>query len=267
MIKEITQILENNDIERIGIINIDECEVINQRIMPEWAKSAIIFCIPYRAESDAPNDGFSEYARVYDYHNFSKNLYKTITNQLNDSFNFNFEGFCDHSPINEKLAAAKCGLGFIGRNSLFFDNIYGSYVFLGSIITDYICDIKPCEIKTCDNCGLCIEKCPGKSIVERGINRDICLSAISQKKRKTSEEYEILKKHNIVWGCDICQSVCPHNKAAKIKPLPYFKETRIANINKEFIMSLSDEEFNKYAFSYKGRQIVLNNMEFKDINP
>ncbi len=74
MIKEITKILENNDIERIGIIDINECEVINQRIMPEWAKSAIIFCIPYRAESEASNDGFSEYARVYDYHNFSKNL-------------------------------------------------------------------------------------------------------------------------------------------------------------------------------------------------
>ncbi len=267
MLKSITKILEENNILRIGIIDINECEIINQRILPQWAKSAIIFCIPYRTNKVPSDDGFSEYARIYDYHNFSQNLYQTITNQLADNIKFQFIGFCDHSPINEKLAAAKCGLGFIGRNSLFIDNIYGSFVFLGSIITDFVCNTTTHEIKTCNNCGICINRCPNQAIIERGIDREKCLSAISQKKRKSCEEYELLKKHNIKWGCDICQNVCPHNINAKIEPLPYFKETRIARINKEFIVSLSEDEFKKYAFSYKGRQIVLNNIEFRDINP
>ncbi len=267
MFELIKGILEENNITRIGALNIENCEIINQRILPEWARSAIIFCIPYRTNENPSNDGFSEYARVYDYHNFSKGLYETITQSLNDKLEFKFRGFCDHSPINEKLAAAMCGLGFIGRNSLFFDDIFGSFVFLGSIITDFDCKSDIQEIRHCDNCGMCAIACPNNAIVERGINRLMCLSGISQKKLKTKEEIELLKKHNIVWGCDICQNVCPHNKKAKIAPLPYFSKTRIPYINKDFIYSLTDEEFEKYAFSYKGRQIVLNNIEFKDINP
>ncbi len=263
MFDSIKNILANINLTRVGIIDIKECDIINQRILPEWAKSAIIFCIPYRSTTEFPKDGFSEYARVYDYHNFSYNLYAKLTNDLTDNCNFKFKGFCDHSPINEKLAAAKCGLGFIGRNSLFFDEEYGSFVFLGSIITDYACESNIHEIEHCNNCGICENACPNKAIVEIGIDRNKCLSGISQKKTKTPEEISILKEHNIVWGCDICQTVCPHNKSAKIEPLPYFKETRISHIDKDFILSLSDDEFKKYAFSYKGRKIVLDNIEFK----
>ncbi|MBE6691764.1 MAG: epoxyqueuosine reductase [Ruminococcaceae bacterium] len=259
----IKNILARHNLTRIGIIDIKECDIINQRILPEWSKSAIIFCIPYRSTNDSATDGFSEYARIYDYHNFCQSLYTSITAELSENLNFKFKGFCDHSPINEKLAAAKCGLGFIGRNSLFFDKEFGSFVFLGSILTDFICDSKAEDIAYCNNCGLCIASCPNNAILERGIDRNKCLSGISQKKAKTQDEIALLKEHNIVWGCDICQNVCPHNSNAKISPMPYFSDTRISRIDKEFIMSLSEEEFKKYAFSYKGRKIVLDNIDFK----
>lgn len=267
MFDNIKSVLKKHNIDRVCIININDCEIINQRILPEWSKSAIIFSIPYRSTTELSEDGFSEYARIYDYHKFSLNLYATLSQELNADNDYKFKGFCDHSPINEKLAAAKCGLGFIGRNSLFFDRKYGSFVFLGSIITDYDCPDETHEIEYCDNCGLCIHACPNQAILERGIDRFRCLSGISQKKKKSPEEASLLKEHNIVWGCDICQNICPHNINAEINPVPYFKETRVRKVDKEFIISLSDEEFEKYAFSYKGRQIVIDNIDFNGFKP
>ncbi len=262
MLGIIKGILAKEGITRVGMLNIKDCDIINERIMPQWAKSVIMFCIPYRSTTEPVNDGFSEYARIYDYHKFSSELYERITLSMETATGHLFKGFCDHSPINEKTAVAKCGLGVIGRNSLFIDDVYGSFVFLGSIITDAECFSEAQDIKLCENCGLCQVHCANSAIIDRGIDRNKCLSGISQKKTKSDEERELLKKHNIVWGCDICQSVCPHNKIATISPISYFKETRIEHIDRDFILSLSDEEFKKYAFSYKGRKIVLNNIEF-----
>lgn len=264
MLKTIKAVFEKENISRVGFLRIEDCDIINERILPEFAKSVVLFCIPYRSTAELPTDGFSEYSRVYDYHDFSKQLYERIVPELYKLTGCKFSGFCDHSPINEKLAAVKSGLGFVGRNSLFFDEVYGSFVFIGSLICDIEFDVKPEEIRTCSNCGLCVERCPNSAILGRGIDRYKCLSGISQKKTKTNEEITLLKEHNIVWGCDICQLVCPHNINAKISPIPYFSETRIKHIDKDFIMALSDEEFSKYAFAYKGRKIVINNMEFNN---
>lgn len=262
MFETIKEIFKKESITRTGIIPITECDVINKRILPENAKSVIVFLIPYRSTEKIPNDGFSEYARIYDYHKYAASLYERIISTLTEKTGYKFYGFCDHSPINEKLAAAKCGLGVIGRNSLFIDKEYGSFVFIGSLITNADRNTKIYPVEHCIDCGKCITACPSSAIRENGIDRYICLSGISQKKNKTDEEKAVLKKHNTVWGCDICQNVCPYNSKAKISPIPYFANTRIENIDKQFIESLTDEEFEKYAFSYKGRKIVLDNIDF-----
>ena len=262
MFNKIKTVLEANGITRIGIIGIEHCEIINKRILPEWAKSVITLCIPYRSKTEVANDGFSEYCRVYDYHKFSSQLYQKLENELCDSITNNFKGFCDHSPINEKLAIAMCGLGVIGKNSLYIDNEYGSFVFIGSIITDVEYNKSPFDVTECINCGKCVSACPNNAIIEKGIDRHKCLSGISQKKTKTDEEKKLLKDNNIVWGCDICQNVCPYNINAKISPISYFSETRTEKIDKSFILSLTDEEFEKYAFAYKGKKLVLDNIDF-----
>ncbi len=258
----IKDILANEGIFRVGILPLSECDIINARILPEWTKSVVIVCIPYRSVITEPTDGFSEYARIYDYHKYSKSLYDRVITTMEAETKHSFSGFCDHSPINEKLAAAKCGLGVIGKNSLFIDDRYGSFVFLGSIMTDMESQNNVHEIRHCEDCGLCKAACPNNAIKDFGIDRNLCLSGISQKKNKSVEERELLKANNIVWGCDICQNVCPHNASAEISPIPYFKETRIPYITRDYIISLTDEEFERYAFSYKGRKIVINNIDF-----
>ena len=261
MLDKIRRIFADEGIFNVGMIPIDECVVINARILPPQAKSAVLFTIPYRSFTKPATDGFSEYARIYDYHKYASSLYERIIPSIISATGANASGFCDHSPINEKLAAAKCGLGIIGRNSLFIDKKYGSFVFLGSVMSEAVCTEPTHETEFCHDCGRCAEACPAKAIGERGIDPKICLSAISQRKTKTEEEKASLRKNRIVWGCDICQSVCPYNENAEVSPIPYFAETRIKHIDKPFVESLSDEEFNKYAFSYKGRKIVLDNVD------
>ena len=263
MFNIIKETLMNEGINSIGMLPLYECEILNERILPKDAKSAIVFSIPYRSTKEIATDGFSEYARIYDYHKFARELYDRTIDSMKTLTGYNYYGFCDHSPINEKLAICKCGLGVIGRNSLFIDNVYGSFVFIGSILTDAPCENSAAEINLCLNCMKCVESCPNNAIVEKGIDRSKCLSAISQKKNKTDDEKILLEKYNIVWGCDICQNVCPYNDVALISPIKRFADTRADNISKEFIDSLNDEEFSKFAFSYKGRKIIYDNIEFK----
>lgn len=261
MLEIIKEILKNEGIESAGMLPVSECDVINPRLMPDYARSAVMFTIPYRTFDKPASDGFSEYARMYDYHKFARELYERIIPAAENAAGIRACGFCDHSPINEKLAAAKCGLGVIGRNSLFIDKRYGSFVFLGSMITDAECETEVHKTEYCADCGKCVEKCPGKAIGEHGIDPAKCLSAISQSKHQTAEERELLRKNGIIWGCDICQLVCPYNDTALRSKITYFKDTRRENIDKEFVESLSKEEFNKYAFSYRGKKLVLENIE------
>ena len=82
-------------------------------------------------------------------------------------------------------------------------------------------------------------------MLDKGIDRTKCLSAISQKKNKTDEEKQILKLNNIVWGCDICQEVCPYNEAALISPIKRFEDTRVKKIDKAFIDQMNMSESSK----------------------
>jgi epoxyqueuosine reductase QueG len=158
-------------------------------------------------------------------------------------------------------------LGCIGKNSLFIDYIYGSFVFIGTIITNYEFNFPAKQISTCLNCGKCLSACPNNAVSDNGIDRSKCLSGISQKKKKTILEIELLRKNNIVWGCDICQLCCPHNSKAQLSPLSNFKNTRVDIIDKEYLQSLSDEDFNKFPFAYKGRDLIYHNLDFKQFRP
>ena len=261
MLDRIKKVFGSEGIYNIGMLDIAECSVINTRILPEFAKSVVMFTIPYRTFTDPAHDGFSEYARIYDYHKYASSLYGRILPAIEKAAGCKTYGFCDHSPINEKLAAAKCGLGVIGRNSLFIDKRYGSFVFLGSLITDLVSESPAHEIELCIDCGNCASACPNNAIGKHGIDPQTCLSGVSQRKRKSEDELSILRKNNIAWGCDICQIVCPYNERAEVSPIAYFNNTRISKIDKGFVMSLSDDEFLKYAFSYKGRKIVIDNID------
>ena len=258
----VKSLLSRHGIDHFGVIPISECKTVYTHLMPGGVKTAVVFDVPYRCgDLEMSKDGFSEYARIYDYHKYFENLFDSLCPELERLTGERFYGFADRSPIDEKYAAARCGLGVLGKNTLFIDKIYGSFVFIASILTSAELEHKLTDISTCNACNICLDACHTGAISDDGINRDKCLSAVSQKKKKSNEELIMLREAGIVWGCDICQNVCPYNKAAKVAPVAYFSESRKGIITKEFIENLDEGEFNKYAFAYKGKKIVLENIE------
>lgn len=184
-----------------------ECRALGR--IPQKSKTVIMCVFPYKVQTQEP-DNISRYAAVPDYHNVCGEMLSRAARDLINTFPQNcFECFVDNSPIPEVFAAALAGLGVKGDNGLLITEKYGSYVFLGEIVTDLYIE---CEnlYRECEHCGRCVKACPV------GCEKLNCLSALSQKKGELSDEQiTALKKHRILWGCDICAESCPLNENAQ----------------------------------------------------
>lgn len=264
MFDTIKSVFLEEGIHQVGSIPADAMNIINPHLFPKSAdiKSCIIFLVPYKTEEKA-NDklGVSIYARAMDYHLFYDQIFRKIIPKLEETFKGErFFGFTDHSPINEKLAAASAGLGIIGKNSLLINDEYGSFVFIGALLTTLSLPTPAMKLQSCVNCTLCTEVCPTGAITEHGILREKCLSSLSQKKEKTVVEKLLLKSNNTVWGCDICQNVCPLNKNKKFSELDFFYKNRLNQFSEKLIIDMPDEVFSHYAFAWRGKEVLLNNI-------
>ncbi len=259
--KQILALLKKESLTEVGFLPFSETSILQPRLVPPDAKSVILLLAPYD-DGIVYQDGVSAYARIYDYHRFYKELYERLLPELEIRFpKHHFWGFADHSPINEKEAAAKAGLGVIGCNSLLLNPVYGSYVFIGSLLTDLQINCTAQEISYCNHCGACLEACPGNAVTETGILPERCISALSQKKRLSEEELHLLRELNIAWGCDKCQEVCPYNLHRSFTEVPFFLKHRHGAFTFEEIEAMSEEEFSRYAFSWRGRKRITENLK------
>ena len=251
-------------IEYYSVVDYSFLREINPRLRERSGivpKSAVVFLVPYFVSRP---DNLSAYASSYDYHVFIKETTDALIDELRPAYpGYNFAGYGDHSPIDERHAAAASGLGLLGENKLLINEKYGSYVFIADILTDIpaeLLNVDPIgEAKKCIGCKKCLCVCP--TGILRG-ESDECLSAITQKKGElTDREVNIMRKCYTVWGCDLCQSVCPYNKDIEITPIDFFREGRVTHLAREYVDSLSDEEFEKRAFAWRGRKTVLRNLD------
>jgi epoxyqueuosine reductase QueG len=156
----------------------------------------------------------SRYALVQDYHKTIKVQLKTLLKQLQNEIP-NLEGkiFCDDSPVFEKALAVKAGLGWQGKHSLILNEKNGSFFFIGGMALSL--DLKPTSSNISDKCGdcrKCIEACPTGAIENGYLNQKKCLSyfTTANKDLLPKEIEDII--HLGAQGCDICQTVCPHNR-------------------------------------------------------
>ena len=244
-------------------IKYENCDIINQRLADKLGftpKSVCIGIIPYYTHFCDKDKTVSSYALAYDYHTYIKNLGEAIIAKASSIYpSAHFSCFGDHSPINEKTAAARAGLGIIGKHSLLITPLYSSFVFLFEIISDLECDRDAGEIKHCENCGNCIAACPANIS-----DKKTCLSAVTQKKGELSKsEADLLKATSCAWGCDICQAVCPHtvdaiNQGTIYTSNNWFNSNVIAHPSEESIANVSD--FNSRAYSWRGSATILRNL-------
>lgn len=199
-----------------------------EKRLPQGAKSVIVALFPYSMEAEAYAGGnLSRYACVRDYHEIVPQYLNRAADQLRALFpGEQFEAFADNSPIPEVRAAALAGLGRIGRNGLLIHERYGSWVFIGELVTTLSLELPLCGPLSCLDCGRCLLSCPAGALTAAGLNRQKCLSAVTQRKGELGErERERIRSTGCAWGCDICQIVCPMNDGVLTRPLPEFEET------------------------------------------
>ena len=289
--EEIIQFCKQNEIDAIGF---SECRIfhelspyfeerkrlklenefeesnIQKRInpfvyMPE-GKTIISIAFPYMHDLDfSEGIHFSKYTLGKDYH--------CVTTEYMEKICVFIKGlgakamyFVDSNELPERYIAWNSGVGFIGKNNTLITEKYGSYVFLGEIITDLIIEPDMPLKQKCGDCEICLKACPTNSIVQGkdGIKNDanICLSYITQKKHIEDSWFE--KLNGRVFGCDTCQRGCPYNKEIEVstiegfKPYEYMKRAKL-----EALINIDNQIFNdKYKVTscgWRGKNIIKRN--------
>ena len=257
---ELREILEKRG--RVSLCPTDIEQRINPfYLMPE-AKSIVVCLFSYFVKEECE---ISAYAVGKDYHTVVKNKLNAGAKIIRDN-GFLADAYVDNAPLPDRYLAYLAGLGFFGRNTMLINEKYGSMVFIGYILTD--CELledSPLENTYCMDCKKCISACPGGAIGENfDFNEDKCVSYLTQKKGElTKDEEDIIKKSGYIWGCDICQRVCPYNYTPLTSQIPEFIHERIDKIDD--LDDLSNKEFKKLyserAFSWRGKAVLKRNMD------
>ena len=252
MNKQITDILSS-----IGIKNVGFCDFADVRDhlldcraksrLPQNAKTIIMCVFPYKVIEESP-EFLSRYAAVPDYHVICGQKLSAACENLKEKYpQNNFEWFCDNSPIPEVHTAATASLGVKGDNGLLITKEFGSFVFLGEIVTDLELDCAK-SYAECAHCGICQKTCPVK------MDKKDCLSNLSQKKKLDQSELEILRKNKILWGCDICQNACPMNNGAKCTDITEFID------GYRNIYALGEDTACR-PYTWRGEEVIKRNFE------
>jgi epoxyqueuosine reductase len=235
----------------------------------QGARSVIVCALNYKtslpcstetpdeiASEAGPRGWIARYAWGGDYHKVLGEKLDALVEALRKEFPEPFEAraYADTGPVVERVAAKYAGLGWLAKNTCLIHEELGSWLFLGVIVTtlDLAASLGPAEVPPadlCGNCRLCIEACPTGAIVEPYVlDARRCISYLTIELRGAipAELREPMGRH--VFGCDICQDVCPWNRSAPLTSQESFEPRRFAqhslfSPDLEWLASLTEEEF------------------------
>jgi len=218
----------------------------------EGAKSVIVFLYNYFPEEKLPEDDnyiLSKYAYSTDYHFVIKDKLKSLINEIQEETGeIHARAFVDSAPVLERAWAERAGLGWIGKNANFIVPKAGSFFFIAEIITDL--ELEYDERKNNDFCGACrncIDACPTKAIVAPGvIDARKCISYLTIELRDEIPATFKGQFENRIFGCDICQDVCPWNRFSKPhQEIKFNPCDDLTQMKKKDWENLTKEHFNK----------------------
>jgi epoxyqueuosine reductase len=218
------------------------------KLMP-GARSVICLIHNYQAEQEI-HTGYkiARYAYGEDYHFVLKEKMRPILQWLEKQGSTIHRAFTDSAPLMERALAARAGLGWIGKNSLLLNRDGGSWFFLAEILTDL--DIPPDEGGMRDYCGGCVQcitACPTQAITEaRVLDARRCISylTIELNKEKPIPADLAGQYQDWIFGCDICQEVCPWNREVKPNSEARFQPTfRLMDLRKQDWEEMDEGQF------------------------
>ncbi|MEO7314914.1 MAG: tRNA epoxyqueuosine(34) reductase QueG [Ginsengibacter sp.] len=214
------------------------------------AKSVITLLLNYFPE-EIQKEGvpkISKYAYGFDYHEVIKAKLKTFLQLIRENIgDITGRGFTDSAPVLERSWAQRSGLGWVGKNGNLITKENGSFFFIATLITDLELEADNPFIKDyCGTCTKCIEACPTDAILpDKVINGSKCISyfTIELKEMLIPEKMKGQFENNL-FGCDICQDVCPWNRFSKPTTTPEFKPiNEVLNYNEKDWEELTEESF------------------------
>ena len=225
---------------------------LDPRLLVDDAKSVISLGLNYYTDlkpADPSSPQISKYAYGADYHTVIKDKLKQLLAIINEKIgDVNGRAFVDSAPVLDKAWAKKAGLGWIGKNSNLISKKVGSFFFLAELIIDIELeyDIAP----TADHCGTCtkcIDACPTDAIVgPYVVNGSRCISYLTiELKNEIPNEFKG-KMDNWMFGCDICQDVCPWNKFSVLHQEPSFiPHPDLLDLTQKDWQEITDDIFKK----------------------
>lgn len=235
--------------------------------MLEDARSVIVVLQNYYPETPMPSDAnylISRYAYGTDYHFVIKEKLRKLQQFIHTQIAPNkYRVFTDSAPVLERAWAVQAGLGWIGKNSMLITPRNGSYFLIGEIITDLkLAYDEPGTGNYCGECRRCIDACPTQAIGEdHMIDSRRCISYLTiEKKGELPQEFSG-KYKQWIFGCDICQEVCPWNRFA----IPH-KGNAFKPMDAIRSLSAKDwENLDKKTFNKTFRNSALKRAKFEGI--
>lgn len=222
---------------------------LDPRLLVEGARSIISVALNYYPPVKLPGKvpQFAYYAYGKDYHEVVREklrcLFEWIRERVPDVTG---RYFSDSAPVLERFWAARAGLGFIGKNTLLIIPGKGSYFFLGELIIDIEFDYDEPVTENCGDCTRCLRSCPTNAIEEPyRLNATRCISYQTIENKGEIAPEIVPNLRNNVYGCDICQKVCPWNRDAMSHNIPEFMPSdAFLKLDLEQIMEMDEDRWN-----------------------
>ena len=228
----------------------------NPRKLQKSAKSVVSLGVSYypgdHPENAEGGGRVARYAWGQDYHEVIKERLFRLREELEEELGVRIKarGFTDAVPLLERSAAQHAGLGFFGRNSCLINDRVGSYFFIADLVVDLELEFDPPGVGTCGRCTRCMDRCPTGAIKAPGVvDARLCISYLTIENRGEIPRHLRQLVGDWAFGCDVCQEVCPYNKAKATRSRwPEFSEEAGAGpyLSIEKVLEIrTDEEFER----------------------
>ena len=199
---------------------------LDPSLLVDGAKSVISLLLNYCPQETQKNDTYkiSKYAYGQDYHHVIKSKLRQIQEFISEEIGeVNGRAFVDSAPVLDKAWAAKSGLGWIGKHSNLLTQQIGSFYFIAELIVDLELEYDSPVTDHCGSCTACIDACPTEAIVEPYVvDGSKCISYFTIELKNEIPTSVKDKFDDWIFGCDVCQDVCPWNRFSKAHREPLF---------------------------------------------